>query len=428
MTHFYVQSVPVLIQQSRDIPLIWFDVTLHGGAALDPLGQEGLHRHAALWARRGAGARNRQQLDEYLDTLGASLEVSVGRDTITLSGLALTRNIEGVITAAADVLTRPRFDSDEYDRLLRETPQLIDEVRDDDGALATRWFDWTCCPGHPYGRTALGTEASVANTNASAARAVWQALVSTGNMVIGFAGDIGPERAQLLAAELLASVGSGSKIALPADTFTRTIGPRTTIVDKPARTQAQIRMGHLVPAYQPQVAAPIAIIESALGGMFTSRLMQEIRVKRGWSYGAGCGFRRSKLSHWFEVWMATGLEVAVDAALLTRDILADFASNGPSEEEIDLARAYLVGTLPFQRATARQRMQLAVRDELMGLPVNFAEQMSAAIAQTSTAEVKRACADYIAPNDLVCVMVTTLEGITPHPNLGVLTNAQASDY
>ncbi len=418
----------VFVEAAHDAPLVWFDITMYGGAAFDPAGIEGLHRHAALWARRGAGSRNRQTLDEYLDQLGASLEVGVGRDSVTMSGVALTRTIDRVIDAACDILAAPRFDHDEHARLLRETPQLIDEVRDDDGALATRWFDYRCCPGHPYGRTALGTEASLRRITVDNAAAAWRRLVATNNIVIGIAGDVDEARAQQLGQRILAHLPAGEKMGAPPDTWTRLPGMRTTIVDKPARTQAQIRIGHLTPSYRPDQAPAIAIAEAALGGMFSSRLMQEIRVKRGWSYGAGCGFRRSRISHWFEAWMATGIEVAVPAVKLTRDILRDFAENGPNDEEIDLARSYLVGALPFQRATARQRMQLAVRDTVMSLPSNFAAHLSAAIAATTGAEVRQACRDFLAPDDLATVIVTTGESIQDTIGLGHVMRVEAPDY
>ena len=93
--------------------------------------------------------------------LGAALDVGVSRDAVSVSGLALARHLDAVIDLAADVLAEPQFSEDEHARLLRETPQVLDEIRDDDSALATRWFDWVCCPGHAYGRTSLGTEASL---------------------------------------------------------------------------------------------------------------------------------------------------------------------------------------------------------------------------------------------------------------------------
>ena len=179
-----------IVEPSPDTPLVWFDIAIRGGAALDPRDVEGLHRHAALLARRGAGGRDRAELDETLDSLGAALDIAVSRDSVTISGLALARQLDAVVDLAADVLADPRFGEDEHARLLRETPQVLDEIRDDDSALSTRWFDWLCCPGHPYSRTALGTEASLTRIERGAAIECWRREVVADNLVIGLAGDI----------------------------------------------------------------------------------------------------------------------------------------------------------------------------------------------------------------------------------------------
>src|SRR5262249_39922911 len=148
------------------------------------------HRHAGLLARRGAGHRVRATLDETLDALGASIDVSVTRDAVTLSGLCLSRHLDAVIALCSDILADPLLGEDEHAPLLRVTPQGLDEIRDDDSALATRWFDWVCCPGHPYGRTSLGTATSLEQIDRAVAIDVWKREVVANNLVIGLAGDI----------------------------------------------------------------------------------------------------------------------------------------------------------------------------------------------------------------------------------------------
>src|SRR6185503_17194171 len=201
----------VITEASPDTPLVWFDVSIRGGSSADPIGIEGLHRHAALLARRGAGTRDRTALDETLDSLGAALDVSVSRDAVTISGLALSRHLDAVIGLAADVLAEPLFSEEEHARLLRETPQVLDEIRDDDSALATRWFDWLCCPGHPYGRTSLGTESSLDRIERSAAIGLWRREVVADNLVIGLAGDIDDAAAQRLVARLVERLPAGGR-------------------------------------------------------------------------------------------------------------------------------------------------------------------------------------------------------------------------
>ncbi|MBA3393375.1 MAG: insulinase family protein [Deltaproteobacteria bacterium] len=408
----------VIIEPSPDTPLVWFDIAIRGGAAADPRGVEGLHRHAALLARRGAGRRDRAELDETLDNLGAALEVGISRDALSLSGLALSRHLDAVIDLAADILADPRFDEAEHARLLRETPQVLDEIRDDDSALATRWFDWLCCPGHAYGRTSLGTEGSLARIERSAAIDLWRREVVADNLVIGLAGDVDEPTAARIVARLVARLPAGARpasttmyepaVAGPIATPV-TPGRRVILVDKSDRTQAQLRVGHLSIRYGDDDTAALAIGEAVLGGMFSSRLMQEIRVKRGWSYGAGCALRRSRLPHWFEVWMAAGIEVAGPAIALTLELLADYAANGPTDDEVDFARDYLVGSMPFHVATARQRMQLAVRDAVFDLPPDYTAKLPVALAALTPADVRAACARCLSPASAVIVAVTTAE-------------------
>jgi len=399
-----------IVEPSPDTPLVWFDIAIRGGAALDPRDIEGLHRHAVLLARRGAGNRDRAELDETLDSLGAALDVAVSRDSVTISGLALARQLDAVVDLAADILADPRFSEDEHARLLRETPQVLDEIRDDDSALSTRWFDWLCCPGHPYSRTSLGTEASLTRIERSAAIECWRREVVADNLVIGLAGDVDEASARRIVRRLTErlppSGPRGPAIEVPA---APPPGRRVILVDKPDRTQAQLRIGHLAARYGGPDTTELAVAEAVFGGMFSSRLMQEIRVKRGWSYGAGCALRRSRLPHWFEIWMAAAIDVAGPAVALTLDLFADYAAHGPTDDEVDFARSYLVGAMPFHVATARQRMQLAVRDAVFDLPAGFTARLPEALSALAAADVRAACRRQLRPDAAVTVAVTTAD-------------------
>ena len=422
----------VIHEASHDTPLVWFEVAVRGGSGADPKGVEGLHRHTALLARRGAGRRDRAELDEALDALGVSLDVGVSRDAISVSGIALARHLDAVVDLAADVLADPRFSDEEHARLLRETPQVLDEVRDDDSALATRWFDWLCCPGHAYGRSSLGTEASIGRIDRPSALELWKRQVVPENLVIGLAGDIDEAtgaRVVTRLTERLPAVPRPPQVFEVPEMSKR--GRRMILVDKPARTQAQLRIGHLSVRYGDPDTAALAVAETIFGGVFSSRLMQEIRVKRGWSYGASCGLRRSRLPHWFEISMAAEIKYAGAAVALTHELYADYAANGPTDEEVDFAKSYLVGAMPFHVATARQRMQIAVRDEVFDLPAGFTVRLPEAIATLTAAEVRAACKRHFRPDDTVTVAVTTADtakAVLGDANAGKVTVVDHDEY
>jgi len=428
-----VTTPPVIVEPSPDTPLVWFEVSIGGGAALDPKGVEGLHRHAALLARRGAGSRDRTAMDDALDGMGAMLDLGTSRDTISMSGLVLSRHLDAVIDLAADILAAPRFDDDEHQRLLRETPQALDEIRDDDHSLAQRYFDWLCSPGHPYGRTALGTETSIKRIERSAVSELWKREVVADNLVIGLAGDIDDTVAARTVARLTERLprGGAGRQTITETTTEAPRGRRLILVDKAERTQAQLRIGHQSIRYGHPDTAAFTIAESIFGGLFSSRLMQEIRVKRGWSYGIGCALRRARLPHWFEITTAAGIEVAGQALSVTLDMLADYAANGPTDDEVDFVKSYLVGAMPFNVATARQRMQIAVRDAVFDLPSGYSVKIPEVLAQLSANDVRAACAKHLRPADAVTIAVTTAETASAalaSANAGALTIVKHDEY
>jgi zinc protease len=196
---------------------------------------------------------------------------------------------------------------------------------------------------------------------------------------------------------------------IDATTIVAPTGRRLILVDKSDRTQAQLRIGHLSARYGHPDTAALTVAEAIFGGLFSSRLMQEIRVKRGWSYGASCALRRARLPHWFEIATAAGIEVAGSAVSLTLDLLVDYAAHGPTDDEFDFARSYLVGSMPFHVATARQRMQLAVRDAVFELPPGYTANLPEALAQLTASDVRAACARHLRPEDAVTIAVTTAQ-------------------
>jgi zinc protease len=195
-----VRGAPLFVETSRATPLVHFSFITRRGAVTDPVGKEGLSYHQAELARRGAGARNRAELDEALDQLGASLDMHVGRDSISLSGLCLSRNLDRVIGIATDILGAPSFSNDEHEKLIRETNHDLDEMRDDDGSLVGRYFTRYCVPGHPYARTVLGTADSLSRIDLPEVRDRYHQRFAAQNMLVGFAGDMArpTERAKAL--------------------------------------------------------------------------------------------------------------------------------------------------------------------------------------------------------------------------------------
>jgi zinc protease len=404
----------LFVERAAELPLIWIRIAARGGSAGDPQRQEGFTRHLGELTRRGAGARDRATLDEAIDAMGATFEASTSSDAIVWAGLCLRRHADALIAIAADVLARPALAADEHDKLLRETAAVLDDVRDDDSDLAARFFTREVAPGHPYARTALGTERSLERIELGAVRAAHRSLVVPGNLVIGFAGDVTDVDALRWAQALVADLPGDPQPRPPVLPDPRlSAARRILLVDKPARTQSQIEIGHPVPAYGDPVFRALTVIETGFGGMFSARLMQEIRVKRGWSYGAGMSLGRARGAQWVRLNLAPAAANTPDALALALQLYEELAEHGLRADEIDLARRHLAGSLTFQRATAEQRLRLTMRSALFDLPDDFADRLPAALAAVDAAEANRAARAHLRPDRALAVLVASADEMVP---------------
>jgi zinc protease len=418
-------SAPLHFEPAAGTPLCWFSAATRVGAALDPPGREGLTRHTAELARRGAAGLDRAQLDAAVDQIGATLQVEIDRDWLALSGTCLERHLDHAVALAAAVLADPILSEREHEVLLRETLHELD----DDSSLADRHFHRVCAPGHPYARTTLGTEESLARIEREPLAAYHRSLWAPEHLVLGVAGPLTPERADAVAAGLGAAVADRKGAAPPVlDVPPFPPGRRLTLVDKPRRTQCQILVGHLAPTYGSPDHIALMPLETAFGGLFSSRLMQEIRVARGWSYGAGCRLGKGRAPHWFRIWLAPTADVAADALALTLSLYEKLVADGLTRDELELAVHHLTGSLPFARATARQRMRLALRHDLFGLPADFPARLPELLAAVSLDDVHGAAARWLRPRDVCVVMVASADEMVPRLERAGLAPSEVVAY
>jgi zinc protease len=406
--------VIVLCEEKHDLPLVHVDAVLPVGASLDLDGQEGLSRHASELMRRGAGGRSRAELDAALDSLGASLDVDATQDEVVFSGKCLARNLEPFVALLGDVLGRPHLDAEEHEKLRRESLALLDEIRDDDSSLCGRFFERACLSGHPYGRTAIGTESSLAKLSRDDAAAWVSRNAKASHAIVGFAGDVEPARARELAERATATMLDGAapeRPILPAPALRPS--RRTVLVDKPERQQSQILIGHGAPRHADPDWLPLHVGATVFGGMFTSRLMTEVRVKRGWSYGAGCRVGRARGGHAFRIRVFPSAEQTPDCLALVLEMWEQITAQGISDEELAFAKAYLEGNFAFEIDTPEKRVSHAIDELVYELPPGTYETFLDRLRSVGRDQVNAAIQRWWHPARAVIVVTATAETMKP---------------
>jgi zinc protease len=409
----------VIVEPAHDTPLVSFQIANRVGSAHERPGSEGLVCHTTELSTRGAGQLGRRALDESIEVLGAGIGFGLRRDYVSLRANCLHKHLDRCFDLALQVLEEPRFDEEEHEKLRRETIHDLDELRDDDATLAHRFFAKHCLPGYAYCRTALGTKESLGSLDLAAVRSLYPRLMHAEQLVVGMVGPVDESAARALADKI---PGSSDSEPLPRTTLDRPPdlkGRRLIIVDKPERQQCQIVLGQLSPVYGSTDHDLLRVAETAFGGMFTSRLMQEIRVKHGWSYGAQCAMHRARGEHFLQVSLAPAAEQCADALARTLEMYDELVSDGLAADEFEFTRSYLRGSSAFTRATAQQRLFRKVQEEVLDLSPGFGNAFPERLAGAQCDEVNAAIRRCLTPGDLCIVVVATAETMRPKlENLG----------
>ncbi len=396
-----------LLEPSHDVPLVTVVVALRSGSAADPADKGGLARIAARMLRRGCEGLVAEQIDFRIDALGAEMAVETSPSTVAIHAQVIARNLDALVDLLARMISTPTFPEDELGRLKRETVSEIVEARDNDRIIAQKAMQRTLFAGHPYGRNAGGTTQSVPRIERSDVVDFYKRYVRTGNLIVAFAGDVTSERVPALAARLLRGVPRGPSETDEVPQPATPSGRRLLLVDKPERTQTQILIGTLGTSPHDDDHVPLLVANAVFGGTFTSRLMKEIRSKRGWSYGASA---RAGIDRQRQAWILWTFPAAQDVGpclKLSVELLEQWVDGGVTASEVGFIQRYLVRSHAFDLDTATKRMHQTLDVDLLALPPDYfsgwVEHVRSVTPENASAAVK----NRIDPRNLLAVVVGT---------------------
>jgi zinc protease len=396
-----------LLEPSHDVPLVSFVVALRCGSATDPSEKAGLARIAVRMLRRGCEGLVSEQIDFRIDALGAEMAVDTSPSTVAIHAQVIARNVDSFVELLGRMLRTPTFPEQELERLKRESIAEIIEARDNDRVVAQKALQRTLFEDHPYGRNSGGTIRSIEAITTEDVTGFYRRYVVQANVVIGIAGDVTADRAPDLARRLMADlpVGEAAQDDVPEPEMRP--GRRLLLVDKPERTQTQILIGTLGTSAHDADHVPLVVANGVFGGTFTSRLMKEIRSKRGWSYGASA---RASVDRRRQAWVLWTFPAASDAApclKLALELLDTWVRQGVRPAEVSLVKRYLVRSHAFDVDTAPKRLHQALDVELLDLPRDYFDGWTDHVRAVTPATASAAVANRIRTDDLLAVVVGT---------------------
>lgn len=401
----------LFVEESHALPLVSIVIAFRSGSAFDPLGKEGVARITGRMLRRGCVGMKAHAIEDAIDRLGGEMAIDLSASSLAIDAQVIGRNVEPFVNLLGRVLATADFPADELARLKRETAAEILEARDNDRALAQKFFRQRLFAGHPYGRSSHGRLASVETITEEDVRAFYARHFVRANAVIGFAGDVTNEQARALATRIVAKLPTGVPVSDPVPPPPPLTGRHLVLVDKPERTQTQILIGGLGTWPHDPYHVPLSVANAIFGGTFTSRLMRAVRSERGWSYGAYARLAIDRQRQAFSMWTFPQAADAAPCIGLELELLEAWVTGGVLAAEVEFIQQYLIRSQAFEVDTAPKRLHQALDVEVLGLPKDYHSAYASTVAQVTVESATAAVKRRIAPADMLVVVVGTASEI-----------------
>lgn len=398
-------GMEVVVAERRGLPLVTARLELLGGSATDSISKAGLAEFASQLLRRGTKNRSADEIDEEVERVGGSLGIDVDVDSIAISVSLPSEHLGAALDVLADLAMNPRFPPSEVAAAKSRTLAALANDLDDPSTIADKAATFYALAGHPYANPTGGWTRSVKTFSRADALAFHARAFGPDRAAIYVVGDTGGADVEALVkkrfgkwARAEAPFGELPAVPEPGDA-------QVILVDKDDATQTQIRIISAGIARNDPSYFACAVAAGILGGGFTSRLMEEIRVNRGLSYGVSSRFHSFRRGGEFSIATFTKTETTAEAIQVTLDVTRKLAEQGPSGEELLRTKTYINGLFPLQLETNEQLARMLADLRLYGIGNDYVSRFRERISNVAVDEVKQAARAHF-PIDrytLVCV-------------------------
>lgn len=391
------------------VPLVALDFAFLGGASRDPHDKEGAVAMLASLLDEGAGSLDAEAFQRALDDKAIEISFSADRDFLHGRMKTLTRHVDAAFELLRLAVTQPRLDADAIERMRAQmSATLKRESKDPDALVGKAWRE-TAYPGHPYGRAARGTLESLPRIERPDLDRLHRAMMARDGLTIAAVGAIDAERLSILLARTFEALPVQGALQPTPDVAPKGLGERKLVdLDVP---QATIRFGLPgIERHDPEHMAGVVVNHILGGGVFSARLFKEVREKRGLAYSVHTQLVTHLHAAVFSGGTSTKNERAAESLAVIEEEIGKLAADGPSEEELEKAKKYLIGSYALRFDTSTKIASHLVHLQSEGFDVSYLDRRNKEIAAVTLEDARRVAKRLFAGKKLLVTVAGRPEG------------------
>lgn len=399
-------GLKLIVIEHHELPVVAFRLVLKCGSAYDPPGKAGLADLTAGLLRKGTKTRSATQIAQEIDFVGGSLGAGSGRDATYATCEVLTKHFDLGLDLLSDVVLNPTFKEDEIDRLRNQTLGGIKEKKRDPESVADEKFKEFLFGDHPYGQPAEGTEESITTIVRDDIVNFHKKHYVPNNSILAVVGDVEPEEV-ITKVKAKFSQWKAGEITPPSFAQPPAIkGHEILLVDNPELTQTYIRLGHLgIERKNPDYFAVKVMNYILGGGGFASRLVDEVRSKRGLTYDIHCSFDYNKLKGAYQIGTFTQNDSIAPAISAIIEQIRNIRAEEVTDKELEETKSFYAGYFPLQFETPSQIATEILNVELYDLGEDYLKDYRQNINAVTKEDILMAARKYLNPDNMKLVVV-----------------------
>ncbi|KAJ57517.1 zinc protease [Actibacterium mucosum KCTC 23349] len=400
--------------ESHDIPFVALEVRFKGGASLDAEGKRGAINLMTATLEEGAGTLDSRGFAEARDALAASYNFDVYNDSMTISAQFLSENRDEAVELLRLALTEPRFDQEALDRVRNQVLANIRAEAKDPDDIASNRFNALAFGAHPYGTSLDGTPESVAALTRDDLLEAKDRVMARDRLFVSAVGDITPTALGILLDRLFADLPeTGAPFVNRAD-YALSGGITVVPFDTP---QSVALFGHQGITRDDPDFFPAFVLNSVLGsGGFSSRLMEEVREKRGLTYGVYTYLYPLDYAELVLGRVASANDRIAEAMDVIRAEWTKAATQGITAEELEAVKTYLTGAYPLRFDGNGTIANILVGMQMEGLGLDYIATRNDKVNAVTLDDVRRVAARILDADALHFVVVGQPEGVQSTTN------------
>lgn len=402
-------GITAWLVEDHSIPFTALELRFRGGTSLDAPGKRGAIYLMSGLLEEGAGDLMAQDYAKALEALAASFSYDTSKDTTSISARFLTENRDAAIALLRDTLHLPRFDQVAVDRVRGQVLSGLRSDAKDPNDIAGRAFATMAYGDHPYGSDGKGTIDSVTALSRQDIVDAHRAVFTRDQLFVGAVGDINADQLGALLDTLLGDLpDTGATIPGPA---TVTIPGGVTVIDFDT-PQSVALFGQIgIDRDDPRFFAAYVMNQILGGGSFESRLMSEVREKRGLTYGVYSYLVPRDLAAVYMGSVASANDKMAQAVQVIRDEWRRMATKGVTPQELQDAQTYLTGAYPLRFDGNGPIASIMVGMQVQGLPIDYIATRNDKVNAVTLEDVNTLAAELLTPNGLHFIVVGRPQGL-----------------